>query len=154
MKVELVPAEYWHAEEIAANAREADIDELWAQARSTPARALRYGMKACPGATTGLLDGTPACMFGVTPYSILRGWGTPWLVGSRALAPLSAQKAFLRESEQVMGRWHEDYALLFNFVDVRNTPACRWLAWLGFTLLPPIPYGPDRRPFHPFVWSA
>lgn len=154
MQAELVPALPWHADAIAANARQADIDELWAQGRSSPLRALRYGMKVCPRARTGLLDGEPVCMFGVTPYSILRGQGVPWMVGTRALEGLSAQKALLRVSEQVMGGWMGEYSLLFNFVDQRNVAAHRWLRWLGFTLRDPVPYGPDHLPFHPFFWSS
>jgi hypothetical protein len=35
-------------------------------------------------------------------------------------------------------------------VDARYTVAIRWLQKLGFTILPPIPVGPDQMMFHPF----
>ena len=154
MKVEIVAAEYWHVDAIAANARQADVEELWAQARATPAEAMRRGMKLTASARTGLVDDVPVCMFGVTPYSILRGQGVPWMVGSNALDRLSVQKALLVQSRIAIAEMWDSYTLLFNTVDDRNAAAKRWLAWLGFTLLEPITCGPDRIAFRPFYWSA
>ena len=150
----IVPAEVGHIAAISADAREADERELWAQGRTTPAEAMHRGMQSSRQAFTGLLDGEPVCMFGATPYSILGGMGTPWMIGSNGLTPLRAQKALLQESRAALAvLQHQFPTMLFNTVDDRNTSAKRWLKWLGFTLLDPIPYGPDRLPFRPFYWS-
>lgn len=154
MNVEIVPATLAHAEAIAADARQADVDELWAQARATPLSALRVGLRSTSRARTGLVDGVPVCLFGVSPFSILSGQGTPWMVGSNGLKPLRVQKALLIHSRLEFAAMRANYSVLFNAVDDRNTSAKRWLTWLGFTLLGPMIYGPDRLPFRPFYWSA
>ena len=154
MIAEIVPAQYWHITEISKNARAADIEELWAQARVTPEQALNRGFRFCRNARTGMIDGQPVCMFGVTPYSIIHGQGSPWMVGSTALDRLSVQKRLLEQSRIAVAEMWDGYSLLFNLVDDRNEAAKRWLQWLGFTLLDPIAYGPDRLPFRPFYWSA
>ena len=46
------------------------------------------------------------------------------------------------------------YRVLTNYADARNTTAIRWLRWLGFNILPAIPFGLDGLPFHPFELGA
>lgn len=152
--IELVPATIEHAEAIAANAREADVAELWAQARSTPLDAMKGGIKATRSATTVLLDDEPVAMFGVTPVSLLKGWGAPWLVGSARLDTMTMRKALLREAREVFAGWQRGYSFLLNFVDDRNERAKHWLAWLGFTLHETQPFGPDALPFRAFYWRS
>lgn len=154
MNVEVVPAQYWHADAIAANPREADVAELYAQAHVSPEQAMTLGLRLARNARTGFVDGEAVCMFGVTPYSILRGWGNPWMVGSRALERMSVRKALLRHARAELADMQATYSLLFNFVDDRNERAHHWLRWLGFTLSDPMPYGPDGLPFRFFNWSA
>lgn len=102
-----------------------------------------------------MVRGVPVCMFGATPYSILGGIGTPWMVGSTGLDPLSVQKELLRLSRPALARMQMAFpSMLFNVVDQRNEAAQRWLHWLGFHFLAPVPVGPDSAPFLPFYWSA
>lgn len=154
MRAQIVPARPEHVAALAAKARPADVDELWAQGRTTPAEAMAYGLRRSRVAFTGLCDGEPMCMFGVTPYSILAGIGTAWLVGSTDMDNLRRQKALLLRSRAGLAELHRAFPLLINAVDERNAAAQRWLAWLGFTLLDPIPLGPDRLPFRPFYRIA
>jgi hypothetical protein len=149
VKAEIVAATAGHAAAIAANARQADIDELWAQARATPLAAMRIGL--CHGAKTGLLDGVPVCMFGVTPHGA--DAGVPWMVTARGMESLSAQKRLLTASRAEFDAMKARYSMLFNVVDERNDAAKRWLAWLGFTLSDPVSYGPLGLPFRLFQWS-
>ncbi len=149
MKSEIVLATDWHALEIAATARKADIDELWAGSRATPLDCMTYGMRY--GARVGLIDGRPACMFGVMPYSIIAGHGIPWLVASSLLD--AHPKALLRHSRAEFWRMATIYRALTNAVDDRNEAAKRWLLWLGFQLGPPVPYGIDALPFRHFRWD-
>lgn len=152
MKAEIVAATAEHAEAIAMDAREADIAELWAQAKATPLEAMEYGLQF--GARTGLLDGVPACMFGVSPHPSMPGTGVPWLVSSDRMQGMAAQKRLLVASRAQFDGMKARYALLFNVVDDRNKAAMRWLRWLGFDVGEPFPHGPFRMPFRIFQWSA
>lgn len=145
----VVAADSSHIAAIASRARHADRLELWASARQTPAQALLAGM-AEGDAYTGLIDGEPACMFGIVRANLLGGFGVPWLVGTDCVERNA--RAFLRESRPVFDALRTGYHVLANHVDERNTAAHRWLRWLGFTLLPPEPHGPDGLPFRPFYW--
>lgn len=148
----LVPAEPQHIAPIAACARQADIDELWAQARATPAQCMALGLQHAAVAMTALLDDAPVCMFGVTPYGA--GEGVPWLVGTTTMDRPRAQRELLRLSRPLVDAWVKDFRLLFNTVDDRNASAKRWLRWLGFTLGAPEPTGCDGELFCSFFRVA
>ncbi len=71
----------------------------------------------------------PVCMFGATPYSILGGIGTPWMVGSTGLNPFAVQKELLRLSRPALARMQQAFpSMLFNVVDQRNEAAQR-IGW-------------------------
>lgn len=155
MRAEIVPAVEVHIAPIAEKARPADIAELWAIARATPAQCLRQGLRQSANAYTGMIDDEPVCMFGATPYSILSGIGVPWMVGTIALDSLRAQKQLLRHARPVLEAMRRQFpAQLVNVVDDRNEAAKRWIAWLGFTLLDPQPLGRDRVLFRPFYLES
>jgi hypothetical protein len=141
-----------HVEALAADPRPADVVELWAQARETPASAMRRGMASGVFAFTGLVDDEPILMFGVTPASLLGGVGCPWMVGSGRLERNA--RVFVPACRGVVAEMNRMFPVLRNFVDERNTLAVRWLDWLGFAILPAVPFGPDRLPFHPFEKRA
>lgn len=150
MKVRLVPATVEHAEVIGADPRPADVVECWASHRLTVREALGHGI------TTGksyavLMDEEPVMIFGALPFSILGGIGVVWALGSRAMERADVRRAFLKHSAEVLAevrRWYP--AMVYNFVDVRNRDAIRWLRWLGFTIAPPQPVGMAGELFHPF----
>ena len=137
--------------EIASRPRQADVDELWAAGRLTPDEAMRMGLRF--GDThVGIVDGEPVCAFGVTPISSLTGLGAPWMVGSTALD--AHFRGFLRGCGPVVEAMLERWPCLVNYVDARNQRAVKWLKWLGFSILPPEPYGVDGLLFHPFIKEA
>lgn len=150
MRAQVVPAELEHVEPIVANARPADVAELWAIARATPRQCLEHGLRASVPALTALIDDAPVAMWGVTPASILGGIGAPWMVGTTALDSFAAQKDLLRLSRPGVAQMRALFPVLINVVDERNAAAHRWLRWLGFTLGEPLPMGPDRLPFRAF----
>lgn len=152
MNATLVPAQPQHIAAIAARARPADIAELWAQARATPAQCMVLGLSQARVVHTALLDGVPVAMFGVTPDG--PGEGTPWMVATTALDALTTQRALLRLSRPMVDAWMADFRLLFNTVDDRNTSAKRWLRWLGFTVDAAEPLGCDGELFCPFYRVA
>ncbi len=154
MRAVLVPAQAEHIDAIAARARPQDVAELWAVCRTTPAEAMARGLATTANAYTALMDGRPVAMFGASPYSILGGMGTPWMIGTTDLRRWSAQKELLRVAAPAVARMQAEFpALLFNVVDQRNRAAQRWLRWLGFQFLDPIPLGPDGLTFIPFCRS-
>ena len=148
---DVVPAERWHVDAIAANAREADRRELWAYARATPAMCLRYGFTHSAEPLTGRVNEVPVCMFGVTPRDLLTGIGVPWMVTTPGLDPLRAQKGLLALSVPWVERFNEQFPYLVNAVHAGNHKAVRWLRWLGFTIHPAQPFGPDGEDFHVFT---
>lgn len=145
-KYEIVEATAEHAAALASTMRQEDRTEVWAAAGHTPAQALQNALAASAEAWTGLADGKVLCMFGVAKLSILGDMASPWMLSSEEL-PRHA-RAFLRVSRVVVARWRERYPHLVNFTDSRYKTAVRWLSWLGFTIHPAEPFGPDRVPFH------
>jgi hypothetical protein len=109
---------------------------------------MRRGIEVSAFALTCLFDGEPVAMFGVVPASTLTGRGVPWMVASATLD--RHQRLFLRHCRPAVEQMGRMFRHLCNHVDARNTKAVRWLAWLGFTVHPAQPHGPDRLPFHYF----
>lgn len=137
--------------EVASRPRSADVEELWAAGRLTPLEAVQMGQRFGE-AYIGMVDGEPVCAFGVTPISALSGLGAPWMVGSTALD--AHFRGFLRGCGPVVRAMLSQWPRLVNYVDARNLRAVKWLKWLGFSILPPVPYGHDGLPFHPFIKEA
>ena len=148
---EVVSATPTLALEIAAKMRRADAEEAWAANRATPDQAVLCGLEMSPDPMVGLADGRSVCIFGVGQWSVLALQGIPWLLATDEL-PRHA-RYFLRASKQYVLGIKESYQRLANYVDARNTEAVRWVAWLGFKLDDPIPFGFDKLPFHRFHWE-
>ena len=72
----------------------------------------------------------------------------PWLLGTDLVDRHAVP--FLRNCRGALDEMQRGFLLLRNLIDSRNRLSIRWLIWLGFTLEPPVPHGPDRLPFHPF----
>lgn len=134
--------------DLAPRLRQADCDEVWASHRSKPEESLARSLRLSTQAWAGLADGRPICLWGVAPASLINRIGVPWLLGSDDIE--THQVAFLRRSRPMVGEMMETYAVLSNWVDARNRVSMRWLRWLGFTLFPAQPFGPDGLPFHRF----
>ncbi|RAU21077.1 hypothetical protein CU669_15080 [Paramagnetospirillum kuznetsovii] len=150
MKIEVVTAEAWHIPYIVVGMREADRDEVWASSHALPIDALERSLSASTMAWTGMVDGIPVCMFGVAPRSLLDGRvGAPWMLGTYEVERHS--KAFLRRNKAYVAQMLEAYPVLENHVDVRHGISIKWLQWLGFTIGPVAPHGPDDMPFHKFT---
>jgi hypothetical protein len=144
----IVDASEAHAMAMAPHLRAADVAEVHAASGRTPFDALRVSLRCSTQAWTGLVDGTPACIWGVGPWSLAGGLGCPWLLGTAQVERHA--RAFLRRSRHCLGQMLETYDALENFVDARNATSLRWLAWLGFTIAPATPHGFLGLPFHRF----
>ena len=148
--ISIIPATMEHAEYIAANAREADVQELHASSYQTPLNAMKLGMDLSDFALTGCVDGEPVMMWGVYFESLLWGIGTPWMVATKQLDKFAM--VFLRRCRDGLLEKKKNYGMLVNYVDARNVKAIRWLKWLGFNVEEETkPYGALKLPFHRFT---
>ena len=152
-KYEVVPATLAHALELGKNMRETDRQEVWAAANYTPKEAALLSLEASGYlAMTGLADGQVVCMFGVGSAAIISTTGIPWLLTTDGVERHA--RAFLRRNRAVVAAMRDRYPLLRNYVDERNTVAVKWLKWLGFDIMPSVPFGVEGLPFHPFEMRA
>lgn len=148
MKCALLPVTGKHIKHVAARMRPCDVAEIWASSRSLPREALVRGVRTAVRAWTGTVEREPVCIFGVSPAGLLTGEGVPWMLATPRL--LRAERPFLRLSRPAVDAMQALFPHLENRVDNRNEAAQRWLAWLGFTLDPPAPHGPDGLLFRRF----
>ena len=132
---------------IADSARRADIEEMVACTGAPVYSALSYGLQHSLRCWVIEHDGVPLAAVGDTLASI--GVGVPWMVTTNNIT--LNPRGFLRASKAVLAEAMQRHAKLMNYVDARNTDAIRWLAWLGFTIGPAVPYGASRLPFHEFT---
>lgn len=136
-------------EHVAANMRQADIEEITAGTGSSPADALIESVMLSTACLALDIDGEPAAIFGVAPLTgMLGSMGSPWLLGTRLLErrprALIALGPYYRDGMLAM------YPHLVNYVDARNTRSIRWLKWLGFEFDEAKPHGAAGLPFHRF----
>lgn len=139
-----------HIERMRDMVRPADADELWASSMMTPDRVMKRALGISDFALTGFVNDLPVCMWGVVTSSIIGNIGTPWMVATKHLDRYAIP--FLRFSKPQVMSLLDDYDMLRNYVDTRNTRAIQWLKWLGFKVEEKTePYGMFKMPFHKFV---
>lgn len=149
-KVEIVPGTWEHAIALAEHMSPADRREVWAADHLTPAQAVRQSMAMSRRVWAGLIDGELACMFGVTDHgTALTTVGVPWMMATKVIR--RNPSLFLRRCRPVVEEMKQGYDMLWNMADSRNKQTLKWLRWLGFEILAPVPYGPDGVPFHQFI---
>lgn len=114
-------------------ARMAKIDRLeCAVYGRSPTEALALAMDASVLCWTGCMNGLPQAMFGVTPVSLLTGWGRPWFLGTDKAR--KAQREFLTMAPDFLARIEVIFPKLDNYVHQSNGAAIRWLRRLGFVV--------------------
>lgn len=145
---DVVDAEYAHIEQIASIARQADIDECWAQVGLPIRDGLRMTLDQSTCARVGRADGVPGVVFGAIDHGV--HGGQLWMVGTTLIE--KHQRGFLENSRREIEEYRIIYNMLWNYVDVRNLRAIRWLKWLGFTIGERVLYGPFLKPFYLFHW--
>ena len=115
--------------------RLADLREIEASTGLPPEVAL---MQSIDGSDTSravysVLDNAPLAIFGIGAADT--GVGVPWMGGTDASA--SYGKSLVKEGRRWLDKQHEDYPILTNIVDARNTVHLRWVRHMGFTLCEP-----------------
>lgn len=136
----------YDAVNLAPRLRQSDVDELYAARGLSPRAGLMASLAASELAFTGLVDRRIVTIFGVAACN---GFGSPWLLASPEIE--ARPVLFLRRNKRFVGAMRERYGVLRNHVDARHAASIRWLRWLGFSIGEAVPWGFERRPFHPFV---
>lgn len=150
-KVDVREVEGRDIDDLISNLRHCDYIEL----RDSPSplsvpEVIHESVEMSTYCRTLTFDGELGCIFGVTPINVLSGLGAPWMLGTDLVERNAG--AFIRVNRKYIGKIHDLYPKLINFVDVRNTTSIRWLKKMGFTFLDePLPIGRNGHPFYQFT---
>lgn len=146
----LTPTTVEDIDYIAPKLRKADQQECQAATGKLPLDVL-YTSLSMGDITLTLVapNGERVGLCGVAP-SPFENSGVVWMVATDAI--MNHQTTFLRNSKAAIQYLSDDYAVLFNCVDARNTVHMRWLKWMGFTFIKRHErYGHEQRPFYEFL---
>lgn len=144
----IVDATLEHCDRMAPRLREADRLEVVEVVDLAPAALLRKSVERSSAAFTWLIDGEPACMWGVVSPSIVGDTGHPWLLTTPLI--LRDRRKFWTGSKFILGCMLDEYRRLEVAIDVRYEASLRWAARLGFVFDRTEPLGIMGRPFHHF----
>jgi len=133
---------------IAADMRQADIDEVWASNHHTPLEALNVGWETSKSAVIVAVNDEPCVMIGLVKRDILSDIGTPWLLGTNNA--LKYKRHFIKQVPDVISEMLTVCSKLCNYVHVNNTISINWLKRIGFTIDSAEPYGYEKELFHRF----
>lgn len=129
---------------LAPNLRQADLDELSATRDNDPLFALSHPFTDPTAQTYSMVgdENEVVGMFGVNDQ------GTVWMLSSDQLYS-QYKRQFIIEARYWIDILQGPHERIWNFVDVKNHVAIRWLRFCGFVVGPdPLPYGPDLRSFY------
>jgi hypothetical protein len=135
------------ARHIAANMRQADRQECEALTGAPPEIILPQAIGK-PGVITWEVDGVPVAMGGVDQS--IPHVGVVWMATTNDI--IKHRRKFLRVCRPMLRRLHQNFPILTNLVDARNTLHIRWLKWLGFVFTQKIErWGAASVPFIEFA---
>lgn len=151
-KVGAFVANEW-MKKLAANLRQADVDEIAASIGLTPEEAIRLSVHySSHGYVVLDADREPIAMFGAVP-SPVPGAGIMWMLGTDGIKRNARDIA--RHSRPHLDRLNQTYPYLWNYVDARNVTSRRWLEWAGCRIVGEEPsYGVEKRAFLAFGRSC
>lgn len=146
----LTPTTVEDVDFIAPRLRKADYEECKAATGNEPLNVLHDGLEV--GDITLTLrspNGERVGLCGVVK-SDLENAGVVWMCATDDI--YQYQMTFLRNSKEALAYLGQNYSLLYNCVDARNTVHMKWLDWMGFTFINRHEtYGAESRPFYEFV---
>lgn len=149
MPVDLRLANPEDAAWFATRLRPADAAELTAASGPDLRATLEKALDQSDGrAWVAMLGDEPIALFGLAPFGLLSSTAAPWMVGTPTL--LKQGRALMEIGRAYCEMAKSEFALLANFVDVRNEASVRWLKRLGFEMGAPVPFGVEQRPFMRF----
>lgn len=131
--------------------RLADMAEIAACSGEPPTLALGRGFANSIPCYTAFYHSRPAAMFGVVPMQTADypRVGGIWMLGSDEIPLFS--KSFMRHTKSWLDKLCENYDIVANQVDARNTRHINWLKRCGFVFVRTGALGPANLPFHEFV---
>ena len=137
--------------DLAPRVCEKDQEEIWRSHKSNPIDSLSGGYYASHEVYTIIHQGIIKGMVGVNRSTLDNRIGIPWMLTDGNFKGFELK--FLREGK----RWLDslltsDWDLLFNYVDVDNVTAIKWLKFLKFSFVRIIPeFGYAKTPFVEFM---
>lgn len=149
--LEIVPTEAGHLTEFLKRVREEDRREATAASGLPMRYSLAWGIEASrPTSWTALYKGEPQVVGGALPHpNDPTGTGIVWLLGTDFIE--KNPKLFHRGALEYLGKLHEVFPRLTNFVDCRNAVHLLWLRRLGFRFIKlHQEWGPFGLPFIEF----
>ena len=133
---------------LASRLRAEDEAEVKAHSGLSAYDALMIGFENCANCGTGILKNEPILMFGAG--KVLPDVGMVWMLGTDKIA--EGRVSVLRQSKEWLDELHQEFDLLFNYVDARNEVHIKWLKWLGFSFINLHPeFGVGKLPFYEIV---
>ena len=148
MKPIRVPATAEMVLAMAPRIRQADRDEVAAASGMDAGEALLIALMDSTRCDAWLVNDQPVAMAGVVPHPLYPTVGVIWMLATDEAERYP--KHLVRGNREYVRSLLDDFHIVTNFVDNRNTKAQRWLQWLGFTLGAPQPFGVAQLPFRPF----
>lgn len=144
------PIEAGDIEILAKHLRQADIQEITATTNDSPFTVLQNCVLWSSICHTIVSNSNkPLAIFGIAPDPERDDTARVWLLGSEELATHSF--FFLRNSSKWIEKFHQEYSVLWNYIDVRNKVHIRWLKWCGFNFIRRIDkHGIEKRSFYEF----
>jgi len=128
------------------NLRASSVDELWAVHHYTPEQSLIWSFSNSVFIFSIVVEDEVYAMGGILrPKDILSEKASLWFLSSQKLDKV--ERSFLRQCKAFMKTMLDLYPVLYNYVDIRNEPAIRWLKWIGARFGDVHVFGIDNRPF-------
>ncbi len=137
---------------VAANMRQEDRDECFALSGTNAVQSLFSSyFISNPCMTIVSRHGQPMGMWGVS--RICKTSGRVWMLGCKNMLDDSRDKyEFLRQSRIELKKLHQQFPVLFNYIDARNTVHLRWLKFMGFSIIKKHEkFGYENLPFYEFA---
>jgi hypothetical protein len=150
-KIEIRPATTSDVKYVGDNLCKADFEEFVMTTGRHPSLAFALLTRDTTDMQCGLLNGKPACIFGVVPMP--DGTGSPWLLGTDDIAGPAVARALLTHGREQFARWAETYGTLENWVHDPNDLHKKYIALLGATLDDDVmEIGWQRTPLRKFTY--
>jgi len=137
--------------EIAKRMRKADQEEVWASHRASPFEATLYGFKHSVVCFTVETHGFPIIIFGIVPENLAGSKASVWMLSTDGI--MTVGRVFIRHSREMIDLMLSYYSYLYNYCDIRNIVALRWLKYMGAEFGEIIPFGQDKLPFQYFSFK-
>lgn len=142
----IIRAEESHAPALASGMRAHDAAEVRASGGYGPLEAVLASLRISDRAWTLLVGGEVSAIWGTCPTP-RADTAIVWLLTGKKIK--SIPWTFCRLAGRVISGLLRRHAVLVNAIDCRYEAAIRWARRLGGEIHAPVPFGVERRLFHP-----